>query len=133
MAEKILVADDEEDYLNLLRLILLPEGYKVETAEDGEQAMEKVSGFMPDLLILDINMPKINGYDVCKKLREDKRFKELPIIMLTVRSKEEEEVFGLDSGCDDYVTKPFEPATLVTRVKTVLRRAKRSGEGGMIS
>jgi len=64
-------------------------------------------------LILDVNMPKLNGYDVCEKIRENKKLKKIPIIMLTVRSREEEEVFGLDIGCDDYITKPFEPTELV--------------------
>ncbi|MDO9513466.1 MAG: response regulator transcription factor [Elusimicrobiota bacterium] len=125
MAEKILLVDDEDDYLNLLRLILTPEGFEVETACDGEDALRKIDDFKPDLMILDVNMPKLDGHGVCKKVRENAQFKKLPIIMLTVRSNEEEEVRGLDNGCDDYVTKPFEPTTLVTRVRTVLRRAKK--------
>jgi len=128
MAFKILVADDEEDYLNLLRLILIPEGYEVITAEDGEQALKKVKESSPDLLILDVNMPKLNGYDVCEKIRENKKLKKIPIIMLTVRSREEEEVFGLDIGCDDYITKPFEPTELVARVKTVLKRVYKNND-----
>jgi len=129
MKEKILVVDDEEDYLNLLRLILLPEGFEVETAVDGEEALEKLEKFNPSLLILDVNLPKINGYELCKKIREEKRFAKLPIIMLTVRSKEEEEAFGLEIGCDDYITKPFEPTALVARVNAVLRRTKRKKGG----
>jgi len=94
MAFKILVADDEEDYLNLLRLILIPEGYEVITAENGEQALKKVKEGSPDLLILDVNMPKLNGYDVCEKIRENKKLKKIPIIMLTVRSNTDYYVNG---------------------------------------
>ena len=123
MAEKILIVDDEEDYLNLLRLILAPEGYEIKTACDGEDALRQLDGFQPDLMILDVNMPRLDGHGVCKKVRENTRLKKLPIIMLTVRSSEDEEVRGIENGSDDYITKPFEPTALVARVKTVLRRA----------
>ena len=122
--KKILVIDDEEDYLNLVKTILEPQGYSVLTATDGHTGMEKLSLEKPDLLILDINMPEINGFNVCEKIRTSGEFKHIPIIMLTVRRKEEDKIKGLETGADDYITKPFHPRELISRVKTVLRRAE---------
>ncbi|MBU2567540.1 MAG: response regulator [Elusimicrobia bacterium] len=121
--KKILVVDDEEDYLNLAKTILEPEGYSVITASDGLIGMEKLSLEKPDLLILDINMPEINGFNVCEKIRASGEFKRIPIIMLTVRRKEEDKIKGLETGADDYITKPFHPRELISRVRTVLRRS----------
>jgi len=120
---KILVADDEEDFANLVRLILTVEGFDVCIAPDGKSALEKLETFSPDLMILDVNMPYLTGFQVLQKVRNIKKFEKVPIIMLTVRKAETDELNGLESGADDYICKPFVPNQLVARVKSVLKRA----------
>ncbi len=127
MRKKILVVDDEEDYLNILALLLTAEGFEVGTASDGQEGLDKLKLSNFDLAIVDINMPRMDGYALCKEIRKDESLENLPVIMLTVRSKDEEQIWGFDSGTDDYLTKPFEPSVLVAKVKSVLRRAYDSG------
>ena len=121
--KKILVVDDEKDVLNLVRRILLRGGFEVITASDGKEGLAKVYSEAPDLMILDINMPLMDGWEVCRKIRGDSLYKHLPIIMLTVRRRKEDQLKGLDLGGDEYITKPFYPTELLARVKTVLQRA----------
>jgi two-component system, OmpR family, alkaline phosphatase synthesis response regulator PhoP len=120
MPTTILVADDEKNILELCRLYLVKEGFTVETAIDGQEVLDKVRRSRPDLVVLDIMMPRIDGLEVCRRLRKDTS---IPIIMLTARGDDVDKVVGLELGADDYVTKPFNPRELVARVKAVLRRA----------
>ena len=117
---KILVDDDEDSIVTMLAYNLKKEGYDVVTAEDGEVALEKFESENPDLLLLDIMMPKMDGYEVCRKIREKSN---VPIIMLTARADEVDKVVGLEMGADDYVTKPFGNRELIARVKANLRRS----------
>lgn len=117
---KILVVDDEASIVTMLAYNLKKEGYDVVAAEDGEVALEKFESEKPDLLLLDIMMPKMDGYEVCRKIREKSN---VPIIMLTARADEVDKVVGLEMGADDYVTKPFGNRELIARVKANLRRS----------
>ncbi|MQY53028.1 MAG: response regulator [Firmicutes bacterium] len=121
--KKILVVDDEKDVLDLVRRVLIRGGFEVITASDGKEGLAKVYSEAPDLMILDINMPVMDGWQVCRKIRGDPLYKHLPIIMLTVRRAKTDQLKGLDLGGDEYITKPFSPTELIARVKTVLQRA----------
>ena len=125
---KILVIDDEEDYTNLVRLSLEPEGFEVISAFDGQTGLKILQQELPELLILDINLPGLDGIAICHRIRNDDRLRQLPIMMLTVRRKDEEQVKGLNTGADDYITKPFQPEELVARVKSLLRRSDKKRE-----
>ncbi|MHB8169933.1 MAG: response regulator transcription factor [Thermincolia bacterium] len=118
---KILVVDDEPKILKILERTLQWEGYLVEKAADGVAALEAVDRFKPDLIILDLMMPGMNGFDVCKGVREKVK---TPIIILSAKGEEMDKVIGFNLGVDDYVTKPFSPTELVLRVKAVLRRTQ---------
>ena len=120
MAGTILVVDDEKNIVQLARLYLNKEGFRVEAAYDGAQALEKAKTLRPDLVILDIMMPELDGLSVCRELRKTSN---VPIVILTARSDDVDRIVGLELGADDYVTKPFNPRELVARVKAVLRRA----------
>jgi two-component system alkaline phosphatase synthesis response regulator PhoP len=120
--EKILVVDDEEDILELLRFNLSREGCQVFCASSGEEALRLVRSEIPDLIVLDLMLPGIDGLEVTRRLKSDPNTKHLPIVMLTAKGEEADIVTGLELGADDYVTKPFSPRILVARVKAVLRR-----------
>ena len=120
MAATILVVDDEKNIVQLARLYLNKEGFRVEAAYDGAQALEKARTLRPDLIVLDIMMPEPDGLEVCRELRKTSN---VPIILLTARDDDIDRIVGLELGADDYVTKPFNPRELVARVKAVLRRA----------
>jgi DNA-binding response OmpR family regulator len=117
---KILVVDDDLELLGLISFALRQAGYLVVQAADGEEALAVFQHEQPDLVILDINLPKRNGLEVCRQIRSEAS---TPIMLLTVRSSEEDQVTGLDQGADDYLTKPFSPRTLLARVRALLRRA----------
>ncbi len=117
---KVLVVDDEASIVNIISYNLKKEGYDVITAEDGEAGLELAMNENPDLILLDIMMPKMDGYEVCRKIREKSN---VPIIMLTARADEVDKVIGLEMGADDYVTKPFGNRELIARVKAHLRRS----------
>jgi DNA-binding response OmpR family regulator len=119
--KRILVIEDEPQMLLGLRDNLELEGYEVQTAADGDEGLNKAGTFNPDLVIVDVMLPKKNGFDVCRELRS--RSSTLPIVMLTARSAETDKVLGLELGADDYVTKPFSITELLARVRAVLRRA----------
>jgi DNA-binding response OmpR family regulator len=119
MPSTILIADDERNILELCRLYLTKEGYAVETAIDGQDALDRARRVKPDLVVLDIMMPKVDGIEVLRRLRKEGS---TPVIMLTARGDDVDKVVGLEIGADDYVTKPFNPRELVARVKAVLRR-----------
>ncbi|HZK25636.1 MAG TPA: response regulator transcription factor [Oscillospiraceae bacterium] len=115
----ILVVDDEEHIRELVRLYLEKAGFAAALAADGEEAIQKVKSLVPQLIILDIMLPKMDGWDVCREVR---KIAETPIIMLTAKGEEFDKVLGLELGADDYLTKPFSPRELVARVKAILRR-----------
>jgi len=118
---QVLVVDDDTDLLDLMTYALRREGYTVLTAQDGAQGLRRFEVDQPDLILLDVTMPKLNGFDVCRRIRQDS---EVPIILLTSRDEEEDVLRGLQLGADDYVTKPFSPKQLAARMKTVLRRCR---------
>ena len=128
MAQKILVVDDEPDAVDLVQFNLSNSGYDVITAADGEEALKKARTYCPDLILLDVMLPEIDGLEVCKLLRRDAATSGVPIIMLTARAAEIDRILGLELGADDYVTKPFSPRELVLRVKNLLRRRQGDGE-----
>jgi DNA-binding response OmpR family regulator len=125
MTTKILVVDDEPLYVRLLKVNLETEGYEVLTAFNGEEALESLAQLMPDLIILDVMMPKLDGITTCTRIRQ---FSNVPIILLTALGEEHERVNGLNIGADDYVVKPFSATELVARVRAVLRRAQNQPE-----
>jgi two-component system alkaline phosphatase synthesis response regulator PhoP len=118
----ILVVDDEEDIRELVRLNLAREGYGVLTCETGEQALQIARSKLPNLIILDLMLPGIDGLEVCRKLKSDTKTSNIPILMLTAKGEESDIVAGLELGADDYVTKPFSGKVLVARVRRILRR-----------
>lgn len=122
---KILVADDDEKIRELLELYLTKEGFAVEQAADGAEAILKAQQLKPDLIVLDIMMPVLDGMEVCRQVR---KFSQVPVIMLTARTEDEDRIMGLELGADDYLAKPFNPRELVARVKAVLRRMAHTGE-----
>jgi two-component system alkaline phosphatase synthesis response regulator PhoP len=122
MPEKILVVEDDRAILDGLRAALAAEGYEVECVPDGRSGLDRVRAGAPSLLILDIMLPGMSGFEVAKKLRDEGRA--LPIILLTARSEEDDRVLGLELGADDYVTKPFSVRELLARVRSILRRTR---------
>ncbi len=122
MKPKILVVDDEPDALELIQYNLKTAGFDVVTAADGEEALKKARTTQPELIILDVMLPEVDGLEVCKTLRREPDTAGIPIIMLTAKAGEIDRVLGLELGADDYVTKPFSPRELVLRVKALLRR-----------
>jgi DNA-binding response OmpR family regulator len=124
--QKILVVDDEERMARFIRLNLEHDGFQVIEAYRGQQAMEKLRTALPDLILLDIMMPDMDGFEVLKMIRQVSK---IPVIMLTAKGEEDDKVKGLELGADDYITKPFSPRELVSRVKAVMRRFEGAGEG----
>ncbi|MFZ5821415.1 MAG: response regulator transcription factor [Chloroflexota bacterium] len=127
MSKRILIVDDEPRYLRLLEANLRTEGYEVATAQDGVQAIDVFSSQPIDLILLDIMMPRLDGFGACQRIRE---FSSVPIIMLTAKGEEQDRVRGLDLGADDYLIKPFSATELLARVRAVLRRSQLPVESG---
>ncbi len=124
MKEKILVVDDEKDIVKMLDYNLKKEGFRTVSANNGEDALDLAKKEHPDLIILDLMLPQIDGLEVCKILKKESKTSAIPIIMLTAKTHESDKVVGLELGADDYVTKPFSPRELIARIKAVLRRVK---------
>jgi DNA-binding response OmpR family regulator len=124
MKQRILVIDDEADAVDLIEFNLKEAGYQVASAADGAEALAKARAILPDLIILDVMLPEVDGLEVCKLLRRDPSTAEIPIIMLTAKAAEVDRVIGLELGADDYVTKPFSPRELVLRVRKMLQRGQ---------
>ena len=120
--EKILVIDDEKDIVELVEYNLEKDGYKVISAYDGVAGLDLAKKELPNLIILDLMLPEMDGLEVCRYLKQDERIKNIPVIMLTAKSEESDIVVGLQLGADDYIVKPFSPKVLGARVKTILRR-----------
>lgn len=129
---KILVVDDEEDIRELVELNLAPEGYELLACDTGECALDTARTKLPDLIILDLMLPGIDGLEVCKKLKGDSKTKSIPILMLTAKAEDIDVVIGLELGAEDYVTKPFSGKVLVARVRRILRRAAQPIDGSEI-
>src|SRR5512135_2691279 len=120
MSQKILVVDDELEIVKVVRAYLEQSGFRVVTASDGQQALAAFRHEKPDLVILDLSLPKMDGLDVCRAIRRESN---TPVIMLTARVDEADKLIGLEIGADDYIVKPFSPREVVARVRTVLRRS----------
>jgi two-component system alkaline phosphatase synthesis response regulator PhoP len=120
--KQVLVVDDEEDILELVRFNLSKEGYRVECTTTGEAAIESIKATQPDLMVLDLMLPGMDGFEVARYLKKNPETRRIPIVMLTAKTEETDVLTGLEMGADDYVTKPFSPRVLAARVKAVLRR-----------
>ena len=128
MAKKILIIEDEKDIAELIRHYLEKDKFETLLASDGEKGLELIRRQNPDVVILDLMLPKIDGIEVCKRIRSDSKVSGVPIIMLTAKGDESDRIIGLELGADDYVTKPFSPKELVARIKALLRRVERTVE-----
>ena len=128
---EILVVDDEEDLLELVRYNLTKEGYRVECVGTGEDALKAARRQPPDLIVLDLMLPAVDGLEVCRRLKADSKTRDVPIIMLTAKSEESDMVAGLERGADDYVAKPFSPRVLSARIKALLRRKEAQQQAEM--
>ena len=124
MSNKILLVDDDKDILEILSYNLMKEGFEVEKAKDGISALKKAKKFLPDLIILDVMMPNMDGMETCEKLREITDLNEVIITFFTARSEDYSQIAGLDAGADDYISKPIRPKVLVSKVKSLLRRKR---------
>jgi len=122
------VVEDDEDIADVLRRSLRNEGYEVRTSADGIDALDQAAGFLPDLVVLDLGLPRMDGVEVCRRLRAES---DVPILMLTARSETEDRVGGLDSGADDYIVKPFERKELLARIRALLRRRPPRGSASL--
>lgn len=120
---KILVVDDESDYRNLVKIALPKSDYEIIEASNGKKALEEIYKSIPDLILLDLNMPVMDGYAVCRKIRSDTVCRHIPVIMLTVKKTPASQSKGLDIGADDYIIKPFNSEELHARIKSVLHRS----------
>jgi|TARA_Y100000022_G_C13230599_1_gene367145 two-component system alkaline phosphatase synthesis response regulator PhoP len=129
---KILLVDDEIDILEFLSYNLKKEGFIVDTCNNGKSALKKVSSFNPDLVILDVMMPEMDGIEVCEKIREKQRYDDILILFLTARSEDYSELAGFSAGADDYITKPIKPKLLVSRVNAILKRKRKKKNDGPI-
>ena len=123
---KVLIVDDEEDIRELVELYMSREGYEVRSCDTGEQALNLAQAYLPDLIVLDLMLPGMNGLDVCRQLKSDTQTQRIPIIMLTAKGEEADIVSGLELGADDYVTKPFSGKVLVARTRRLLKRLSAS-------
>ncbi len=123
MSKKIVLAEDEPQIARLIEFKLKKEGYEVTWKENGEEALRAIKADKPDLILLDIMMPVMDGYEVLRRVKEDESLKDIPVIMLTARAQEKDVVKGIGSGAEDYITKPFHPAELLARVKRILGKA----------
>jgi phosphate regulon transcriptional regulator PhoB len=130
--QRIAIIEDEADIVEMVRYNLRKEGFEVESFSRGREGLESLRRNPPDLLLLDIMLPDLDGFSVCRQLRADERLKELPVVFLTARGEEIDRVVGLEIGADDYVVKPFSPRELVARVKAILRRQARTGDLGAV-
>src|SRR6267142_5062294 len=126
--KRVLLIEDDRDIVELVRYNLEREGFQVAAANDGATGLVQLRKTPPDMLLLDLMLPKLSGLEICRDIRRDQALNRLPILMLTARGEEADRVVGLEMGADDYVTKPFSPRELVARVKALLRRAEPPGE-----
>jgi two-component system alkaline phosphatase synthesis response regulator PhoP len=130
--ERILVVDDEEDLLELVNYNLSREGFRVECVATGEAALAAARKNLPDLIVLDLLLPSVDGLEICRRLKADEKTRHIPIIMLTAKSEESDMVTGLELGADDYMTKPFSPRVLLARVRAILRRKAKQASDDVV-
>lgn len=128
---KILVVDDEVYIVHILDFSLRMEGYEVVTALDGEQALERIESERPDLIVLDIMMPKLDGYEACRRLRANPDTRDIPIILLSAKGRNVDQKMGIDAGADEYITKPFSPRKLVEKINGMLQPNRVSRVAGI--
>jgi len=126
MSVNIHIVEDEQPIITLVKYNLEKEGYKVSFSDNGNDGIEDIKKLSPDLVLLDWMLPDFSGVEICKSLKKDKKFKDIPIIMLTAKGEDEDKIKGLNSGADDYITKPFSFPELLARIKALLRRSKPS-------
>ena len=126
MSVSIHIVEDEQPIITLVKYNLEKEGYKVSSSDNGNEGIEDIKKLFPDLILLDWMLPDFSGVEICKILKKEKKFKEIPIIMLTAKGEDEDKIKGLNSGADDYITKPFSFPELLARIKALLRRSKPS-------
>ena len=119
---KVLVIDDEEYIQHILNFSFGAEGYDVLTASDGEEGISKAKNERPDIIVMDIMMPKMDGYEACKRIKADPETKDIPVILLTAKGREADRKLGADAGADDYVVKPFSPGRLIERVEGMIKK-----------
>ena len=131
--KRILVIEDDKDIVELVKYNLEKDGFQVATSGDGATGLAQIRKAPPDLLILDLMLPKLSGLEICKEVRKDVSLNRLPVLILTAKGEEADRVVGLELGADDYVTKPFSPRELTMRVRSVLRRARGTGLQGVPS
>lgn len=124
--ERILIIEDEPNIIELVAYNLEKEGWLVSKAQTGEEGWEKIQAEHPDIILLDLMLPGIDGMEICRRTRQNKLTRDIPIIILTAKAEEADRVLGLESGADDYVTKPFSPRELIARIRAVLRRADKN-------
>ena len=122
--KKILIVDDEPDIVETLKFLVESEGFEGITAMDGEDAFKKAKEMNPDIIILDVMLPKINGYKVCRLLKFDSKYKHIPILMVTARSQEEDKIIGEETGADEYITKPFDIEEVIRKIHFYLNKNK---------
>ncbi len=126
--ERILVVEDEPDIAHVLDYNLTRDGYRVEVASEGDEALDRIVADAPDLVLLDLMLPGMDGLEICRRVKEDPVTREIPVIMVTAKGEESDVVLGLGLGADDYISKPFSPRELLARVRAVLRRGRVRGE-----
>jgi len=126
--KRILIIEDDRDIIELVRYNLVNEGFQISAASDGTAGLASLKKSPPDILLLDLMLPRLSGLEICKEIRRDSALNRLPILMLTARGEEADRVVGLEMGADDYVTKPFSPRELVARVRALLRRTDPAGD-----
>ena len=124
MSAHVFIAEDEASIVSLLKYNLEKEGYKVSHSENGEDALKQIKSKQPDLILMDWMLPELSGVEICKNLKKDDKFNDIPVIMLTAKGEEEDKLKAFDTGADDYVTKPFSQKELNARIKSLLRRSK---------
>ncbi len=124
MTRKIVLAEDEPQIARLIEFKLKKEGYEVTWTENGEEALKAIKADKPDLILLDVMMPVMDGYEVLRRLKENESLRSIPVVMLTARAQEKDVVKGIDMGAEDYITKPFHPAELLARVKRILGKPR---------
>jgi two-component system alkaline phosphatase synthesis response regulator PhoP len=130
--DKILIIEDDRDIVGMLRYNLQKEGYEILVALDGEDGIDLAKKQKPNLIILDIMLPVVDGFEVCRVLKKDNAAAHIPIVILSAKSQETDKVVGLELGADDYITKPFSPRELIARIRAVLRRRQQQQSGGRI-
>ena len=122
--KRILIVDDEKDLVDILKARLEIEGYEILAAYDGQEGLEKAQEEKPDLILLDVMMPKMNGYQVCRLLKYDEEFQNIPVIIITARGQEQDKMTGDEVGADEYITKPFENGVLFAKIKELLGKSR---------